>query len=98
MNQYISHHFLVICLCATLLSCTTSRSVTDEDASRPSQTELETMFTESDVFSESLTGFVLYDPAADSVLHDMDGDKYFTPASNTKILALYASINTLPDT
>jgi len=98
MNQYISHHFLVICLCATLLSCTTSRSVTDEDASRPSQTELETMFTESDVFSESLTGFVLYDPAADSVLHDRDGDKYFTPASNTKILTLYASLNTLPDT
>ncbi|MEN8250591.1 MAG: D-alanyl-D-alanine carboxypeptidase [Bacteroidota bacterium] len=37
------------------------------------------------------SGFYLYDPAEDKVLVDHQGDKYFTPASNTKILTLYAS-------
>lgn len=59
---------------------------------------LSTLFNESTVFSESLTGFVLYDPEADSILHNRDANRYFTPASNTKILTLYASLNALPDT
>ena len=56
------------------------------------------MVAESDVFAESLTGFVLYDPEADSVLYNQHGSRYFIPASNTKILTLYASLNALPDT
>ena len=35
-------------------------------------------------------GFYLLDPAKNEVLEDYQGDKYFTPASNTKILTLYA--------
>ncbi|NBB76186.1 MAG: D-alanyl-D-alanine carboxypeptidase [Bacteroidetes bacterium] len=58
---------------------------------------LEKMVAGSDVFSESLTGFVLYDPDADSVLYEHHGSRYFIPASNTKILTLYASLNALPD-
>lgn len=41
-------------------------------------------------------GFYLKDPASGKVLIDYQGDKYFTPASNTKILTLYAS-RFLPD-
>ena len=36
-------------------------------------------------------GFYLYDPGKNKVLVDYQGDKYFTPASNTKILTLYAA-------
>ena len=36
-------------------------------------------------------GFYLFDPATEQVLADYQGDKYFTPASNTKILTLYAA-------
>ena len=36
-------------------------------------------------------GFYLLDPAKNQVLEDYQGDKYFTPASNTKILTLYAA-------
>lgn len=59
---------------------------------------LPALFEQSEVFAQSLTGFVLYDPETDSVLHNRDGHRYFTPASNTKMLTLYASVNTLPDT
>ncbi len=59
---------------------------------------LEKIFTKSDVFSESITGFVLYDPESESILHNRDAERYFTPASNTKILTLYAALQALPDT
>ncbi len=43
------------------------------------------------------TGFVLYDPAKKETLYSYNGDKYFTPASNTKIFTLYASMQILGD-
>lgn len=42
-------------------------------------------------------GFYLMDPESGKVLVDYQGDKYFTPASNTKILTLFAA-SFLPDT
>lgn len=43
------------------------------------------------------TGFYLYDPDSKKVLIDHNGDKYFTPASNTKIFTLYTSLKLLGD-
>ena len=43
------------------------------------------------------TGFVLYDPVQKKTLASVNGDKYFTPASNTKILTLYAGLKILGD-
>ena len=43
------------------------------------------------------TGFVLYDPLKRKVLAEVNGDRYFTPASNTKILTLYAGMTLLGD-
>lgn len=42
-------------------------------------------------------GFYLFDPAKNEVLGDYQGDKFFTPASNTKILTLYAANLVLAD-
>ena len=54
-------------------------------------------FNGSPVFSKSFTGFALYDPATGKMLHEYNSDKYFTPASNTKILTLFASLQFLGD-
>ena len=51
----------------------------------------------SAVFGKAFTGFVLMDPASGKVLADVNGDHYFTPASNTKILTLYTCLRVLGD-
>ncbi|HYF67069.1 MAG TPA: D-alanyl-D-alanine carboxypeptidase [Ohtaekwangia sp.] len=43
------------------------------------------------------TGFVIYDPEKDETVFDYNGAAYFTPASNTKILTLFASLLILGD-
>jgi len=47
--------------------------------------------------NQYFAGFYLLDPATNKVLADYNGDKYFTPASNTKILTLYAAKMFLAD-
>lgn len=51
----------------------------------------------SPVFANNFTGFALYDPATKKYLIRNEIDKYYTPASNTKILTLYTSLLHLPD-
>ncbi len=43
------------------------------------------------------TGFALYDPQKKKTIYEFNSDKYFTPASNTKIFTLFASLNIIGD-
>jgi serine-type D-Ala-D-Ala carboxypeptidase/endopeptidase (penicillin-binding protein 4) len=51
----------------------------------------------STTFGRGFTGFTLLDPATGKTLADFNGDHYFTPASNTKILTLAACLEVLGD-
>ncbi len=48
-------------------------------------------------FLAAHTGISIYDPAANKYLYNYQGDKYFVPASNTKIPTCYAAMKYLGD-
>ncbi|MFV0306049.1 MAG: D-alanyl-D-alanine carboxypeptidase/D-alanyl-D-alanine-endopeptidase [Moheibacter sp.] len=52
---------------------------------------------ESDFYKNQFTGFYLYDLGSKKELENYNGEKYFTPASNVKVLSLYSAMKVLPD-
>jgi serine-type D-Ala-D-Ala carboxypeptidase/endopeptidase (penicillin-binding protein 4) len=59
-------------------------------------------FTQSELLKQSglasaQVGISIYDPANSSYLYNYQGDKYFIPASNTKLFSLYAGMKYLGD-
>ena len=52
----------------------------------------------SPVFQQTYTAFVLVDPTTGDTLFAKNADKYFTPASNTKLFTLYAALQSLGET
>jgi D-alanyl-D-alanine carboxypeptidase/D-alanyl-D-alanine-endopeptidase (penicillin-binding protein 4) len=52
---------------------------------------------QSEVFSHNHTGFSLYDISEHKTLLDYNANRYFIPASNTKLFTFYASLKTLGD-
>ncbi|MDN5216345.1 D-alanyl-D-alanine carboxypeptidase [Fulvivirgaceae bacterium BMA12] len=58
---------------------------------------LHKQFRQSPVFDKYFMGFSLYDPGSGTVIHEINSDKYFTPASNTKLFTFYASVKYLGD-
>jgi len=52
---------------------------------------------ESEVFTKNFTGFALYDVEEGRMVYEQNSDKYFTPASNIKLLTFYAGIKLLGD-
>jgi D-alanyl-D-alanine carboxypeptidase/D-alanyl-D-alanine-endopeptidase (penicillin-binding protein 4) len=51
----------------------------------------------SDIFKNQFTGLLIMDPISGDTIFKRNSDKYFTPASNTKIFTLYSSLVLLPD-
>lgn len=75
-----------------LASCASSRHA-ERRFAKKIQKEVE----KSPVFNRAFTGFTLLDPETGKTLADVNGDKYFTPASNTKILTLATCLEVLGD-
>ncbi|MCB0550319.1 MAG: D-alanyl-D-alanine carboxypeptidase [Phaeodactylibacter sp.] len=59
--------------------------------------ELNQLFSGSELFSRIFTGFALYDPESQSMVFQKDADKYYTPASNTKIFTFYTALKIMAD-
>jgi serine-type D-Ala-D-Ala carboxypeptidase/endopeptidase (penicillin-binding protein 4) len=54
-------------------------------------------FKNSQVIKQYQVGFALYNPTDKKMIFQKDADKYFTPASNTKLYTFFASLKMLPD-
>jgi len=88
MNKWPS---LLICLLIgyVLSSCATRPGVRSR--------ELKSWVDKSPIFDRSFTGFALYDTEREEMMYEYQADKYYTPASNTKIFTLYAGLKMLGD-
>lgn len=55
------------------------------------------LFKHSAILNNHFTGFALYDLDHDKTIWGLNDDKYFTPASNTKLYTFYTSLRMLGD-
>lgn len=55
------------------------------------------LFKHSAVLNDHFTGFALYDLDRHQMVYEQNADKYFTPASNTKLFTFYTCLNMLGD-
>jgi serine-type D-Ala-D-Ala carboxypeptidase/endopeptidase (penicillin-binding protein 4) len=82
---------LIISLLATFgWSCTTTKKISKKS---PYDTLIDT----SAVLSQGFSGLMLYDLEKNQPVYERNAHRYFTPASNTKLFTLYASLKTLGD-
>ncbi|CAM3476576.1 D-alanyl-D-alanine carboxypeptidase/D-alanyl-D-alanine-endopeptidase [Zobellia roscoffensis] len=51
----------------------------------------------SDFYKNQFVGLLVLDPETNDTLYTHQSEKYFTPASNTKIFTLFASLQLLPE-
>ncbi len=92
-NLYIRYmrvffFFQVVVSVVVLSSCTVFKEHIAKSTVRKSVEK-------SPLFQRHFTGFVLYDPESGAYLQEHNADKYFTPASNTKLFTFYAGLKLL---
>ncbi len=83
-NQYIR---LLLAICLVI----SASGVGQLHAQSRLRAELLEKIDSSEVFNKGFTGFALFDPEERQYLCTYQADKYFTPASNTKILTFMAA-------
>lgn len=87
--SFIPLRYLIFCsIFGMTTSCSTTRTVSKT---------IEGRFETSEAFRQGFSGLMVYDPATEKVLYERNSDKYFTPASNTKLLTFYTGLKILGD-
>lgn len=85
MNIFESKIILIaVALSILFTACSTTKKIEKNIAD---QNEKETFF----------KGFAVFDPVKNKEVINYNGDKYFTPASNTKLFTFYAAYKTFKD-
>ncbi len=76
-----------------LLVCTFQTSF----AKKLKKRRVKKLFTHSAIVNDHFTGFALYDMDKQQMIYELNSDKYFTPASNTKLFTFYTCLKMLGD-
>lgn len=71
--------------------------VTNAQSQRLSKRKIDKIFQKSELLKKHFVGFSLYDESKDKLVYEWNADQNFIPASNTKILTLYTSLEMLGD-
>jgi D-alanyl-D-alanine carboxypeptidase/D-alanyl-D-alanine-endopeptidase (penicillin-binding protein 4) len=83
-----------------LLGCSAAKPKTETTAPAPAPygpAEIQQRVLEVGALQQSFVGFVLYDPQLGKAVVEHNADKYFVPASNTKLFTFYAASKMLGD-
>lgn len=59
--------------------------------------KIKKLFKHSLIFNTHFTGFALYDIDKQQTVYELNADRYFSPASNTKLFTFYTCLKMLPD-
>lgn len=84
--------FIFFSLILIASACKTTQTVTTT-----APTTVSSLIDTSSVLSQSFSGLVLYDLEKKQTVYDFNGNRYFTPASNTKLYTFYACLKSLKD-
>ena len=85
--KYPSLPILLLLLIITNISCSSLKTTKN----------INQVFKNSPAFQQGFAGLVIYDPQNNKTIFDKNGDKYFTPASNTKLFTFYTALKILDD-
>lgn len=97
ISNYWLYCRLFACTCMLFLTgCSVSRN-TSEATTAYSPAVIKQQVEELSVLKQSFVGFALYDPQLDKMVVEHNADKYFVPASNTKLFTFYACLKMLGD-
>jgi len=67
------------------------------DARHIKKRKIRKLFKHSVILNNHFTGFALYDLDNKKMIYELNDDKYFTPASNTKLFTFYTCLKMLGD-
>src|SRR3954465_14031044 len=88
MHRPLSRLTIFILSFSLLISCSTERQLSKKaHASLLDKKEL----------TSAHVGICIFDPSANKYLYNYQSDRFFIPASNTKLFSLYAGLKYLPD-
>ncbi|WP_266205986.1 D-alanyl-D-alanine carboxypeptidase [Pontibacter kalidii] len=95
LNQF--YRYGMLCCLLLAMACSSKVPTASPEAARFGPAEIRKEVTESEVLRQSFVGFALYDPELGQMVVEHNADKYFVPASNTKLFTFYASHKMLGD-
>lgn len=85
--KIISRYFFYAIIINTISAC--SNQITKHKISK--------IFKKTTINKTHFTGFTLYDQQKRKMIYEQNSDKYFTPASNTKLFTFYSALQMLGD-
>ena len=80
--------YILLILVVNLFACAPNKIIYQK---------LKTEFKNSAIINNYQVGFALYDKDKKEMIFQKDANKYFTPASNTKLFTFYAGLKITPD-